>query len=59
MLRCTAALSLLTAVSCVVVSSDRVSMNRSPDGSTGSFALHDTLSSSASSPGKRVNGSAF
>ena len=35
-------------------SSDGVSMNRNPDGSTGSF-LHDTLSSSASSPGTRVN----
>jgi endonuclease/exonuclease/phosphatase family metal-dependent hydrolase len=41
-------------------STDGVSMNRSPDGSaTGSFALHTTLSASASSAGKRVNGSAF
>lgn len=42
-----------------LASSDGVSMNRSPDGSTGSFVLHNTLSSKASSPGKRVDGSAF
>jgi endonuclease/exonuclease/phosphatase family metal-dependent hydrolase len=39
--------------------SDGVSMNRSPDGSTGGFVLHNTLAGSASSAGKRVNGSAF
>jgi endonuclease/exonuclease/phosphatase family metal-dependent hydrolase len=36
---------------------DGVSMNRSPDASSGgSFVLHTTLSSSASSAGKRTNG---
>jgi hypothetical protein len=40
--------------------SDGVSMNRSPDGSpSGSFVLHTTLSSSASSPGTRVDGTPF
>ncbi|QRK13579.1 lamin tail domain-containing protein [Archangium violaceum] len=39
---------------------DGVSMNRSPDASSGgSFVLHTTLSSLSSSPGKRVSGSAF
>jgi hypothetical protein len=39
---------------------DGVSMNRSPDGTSGAtFVLHTTLSSLASSPGKRVSGSAF
>ena len=39
---------------------DGVSMNRSPDTSaTGTFVLHTTLSSLTSSPGTRVNGSAF
>jgi endonuclease/exonuclease/phosphatase family metal-dependent hydrolase len=39
---------------------DGVSMNRSPDASaTGTFVLHTTLSSLASSGGKRVNGTAF
>jgi endonuclease/exonuclease/phosphatase family metal-dependent hydrolase len=39
---------------------DGVSMNRGPDASSGgSFVLHTTLSSAASSPGKRVSGSAF
>lgn len=38
---------------------DGLSMNRGPDGSTGSFVRHDTLSSSSSSPGRRVDGSAF
>jgi hypothetical protein len=41
-----------------LASSDGMSMNRSPEGRIGSFVLHDKLSSSASSPGKRVNGSA-
>jgi endonuclease/exonuclease/phosphatase family metal-dependent hydrolase len=41
-------------------STDGVSMNRSPDASsTGSFLLHTSLSSSASSPGTRADGSAF
>ena len=41
-------------------SSDGVSMNRDPDGSaTGSFVLHTQLSSRQSSPGTRVDGSAF
>ena len=38
---------------------DGVSMNRSPDASTGSFVLHTTLSSLQSSAGTRVNGTAF
>ncbi|WP_257459343.1 lamin tail domain-containing protein [Archangium lipolyticum] len=39
---------------------DGVSMNRSPDASSGgSFVLHTTLSGLAASPGKRVSGSAF
>lgn len=41
-------------------STDGVSMNRNPDGSsTGSWVLHTTLSSLSSSPGKRVDGSSF
>lgn len=38
---------------------DGVSMNRSPDGSTGSFVLHTTLSSLSASPGNRVTGAAW
>jgi endonuclease/exonuclease/phosphatase family metal-dependent hydrolase len=38
---------------------DGVSMNRSPDGSTAGFVLHTNLSSRSSSPGTRVDGSAF
>lgn len=39
---------------------DGVSMNRSPDASaSGTFVLHTTLSSLQSSPGTRVNGTAF
>jgi len=41
-------------------STDGVSMNRSPDASSGgTFVLHTTLSSVASSAGKRVSGAAF
>jgi beta-lactamase superfamily II metal-dependent hydrolase len=41
-------------------SQDGVSMNRSPDASaTGSFVLHNTLSTLSASPGARVNGVAF
>jgi endonuclease/exonuclease/phosphatase family metal-dependent hydrolase len=41
-------------------STDGVSMNRSPDASSGgAFVLHTTLSSLASSAGKRVSGAAF
>jgi endonuclease/exonuclease/phosphatase family metal-dependent hydrolase len=41
-------------------STDGVSMNRSPDASSGgTFVLHTTLSGLASSPGKRVSGSVF
>lgn len=41
-------------------SSDGVSMNRNPDASaTGTFVLHTALAVASSSPGKRVNGSAF
>ena len=42
-----------------LAASDGVSMNRSPDASTGSFVLHNTLSSLLSSAAKRVNGTAF
>jgi hypothetical protein len=38
---------------------DGVSINRSPDASTGSFEFHTTLSSLGASPGTRVDGSAF
>ncbi|MDY7229061.1 lamin tail domain-containing protein [Hyalangium rubrum] len=39
---------------------DGVSANRSPDGSsTGSFVLHTSVGSTASSPGKRANGTAY
>ncbi|HTE53263.1 MAG TPA: lamin tail domain-containing protein [Kofleriaceae bacterium] len=38
---------------------DGVSMNRSPDGSEGSFVLHSTLSSLDASPGLRSSGSGF
>jgi endonuclease/exonuclease/phosphatase family metal-dependent hydrolase len=40
-------------------SNDGVSMNRNPDGSTGGLVLHTALSTLSSSPGKRVNGTAF
>jgi len=43
-----------------LASTDGVSANRSPDASSGgTFVLHTTLSGLASSPGKRVSGSAF
>jgi endonuclease/exonuclease/phosphatase family metal-dependent hydrolase len=43
-----------------LASTDGVSMNRSPDASSGgTFVLHTTLSSLASSAGKRVSGVAF
>jgi endonuclease/exonuclease/phosphatase family metal-dependent hydrolase len=43
-----------------LTSTDGVSANRSPDGSSsGSFVLHTSLSSASSSPGKRVSGTAF
>jgi endonuclease/exonuclease/phosphatase family metal-dependent hydrolase len=39
---------------------DGVSMNRSPDASaTGTFVLHNTISSLVSSPGKHASGTAF
>ena len=38
---------------------DGVSMNRSPDGTTGSFVLHTSLSSTSSSAGKRASGLAW
>jgi endonuclease/exonuclease/phosphatase family metal-dependent hydrolase len=38
---------------------DGVSMNRSPDGSTGPFVLHTTISSLQSSPGTRADGTAW
>jgi endonuclease/exonuclease/phosphatase family metal-dependent hydrolase len=45
--------------SSTLAGTDGVSMNRSPDATTGSFVLHTTLSSLQSSAGKRVNGTAF
>lgn len=46
--------------SSTLAGTDGVSMNRSPDMSgTGSFVLHTTLGSLQSSPGTRVNGTAF
>jgi hypothetical protein len=39
---------------------DGVSMNRSPDGDpAGTFVLHTALSASPSSPGTRIDGTAF
>lgn len=38
---------------------DGVSMNRSPDGTAGSFALHTSVSSAQSSPGVRASGAAW
>jgi endonuclease/exonuclease/phosphatase family metal-dependent hydrolase len=38
---------------------DGVSMNRSPDATTGGFVLHTAVSSGTSSAGKRANGAAF
>jgi endonuclease/exonuclease/phosphatase family metal-dependent hydrolase len=43
-----------------LASQDGVSMNRSPDASaTGTFVLHNTISSLSSSPGTHANGTAF
>jgi beta-lactamase superfamily II metal-dependent hydrolase/chitodextrinase len=43
-----------------LASQDGVSANRSPDGSaTGTFVLHNTISSRASSGGTRIDGTAF
>ncbi|MFY0563340.1 lamin tail domain-containing protein [Archangium lansingense] len=43
-----------------LASQDGVSMNRNPDASaTGTFVLHTSLSALSTSPGVRVNGSAF
>jgi hypothetical protein len=47
------------AYSSSLAGNDGVSMNRSPDGSTGGFVLHTAVSSLSSSPGKRANGSAW
>ena len=48
------------AYSSSLAGTDGVSMNRSPDASaTGSWVLHTTLGTLSSSPGKRVNGTAF
>jgi hypothetical protein len=38
---------------------DGVSMNRSPDGTTGGFVLHTSISSAQSSPGARASGAAW
>ncbi|WP_369945191.1 lamin tail domain-containing protein [Vitiosangium sp. GDMCC 1.1324] len=49
-----------TTYSSTLAGTDGVSMNRSPDATSGAtFVLHTTLSSLSSSPGKRVSGSAF
>jgi endonuclease/exonuclease/phosphatase family metal-dependent hydrolase len=49
-----------TTYSSSLSGTDGVSMNRSPDSTSGAtFVLHTTLSSSASSPGKRANGTAY
>jgi hypothetical protein len=49
-----------TTYSSSLAGTDGVSMNRSPDVTSGAtFVLHTTLSSSASSPGKRANGTAY
>jgi endonuclease/exonuclease/phosphatase family metal-dependent hydrolase len=41
-------------------STDGVSMNRNPDGSTGApFVLHTTISNLSASPGRRASGSSF
>ncbi len=45
--------------SSTLAGTDGVSMNRSPDATTGSFVLHTTLGGLSSSPGVRVNGTAF
>ena len=43
-----------------LASRDGVSMNRSPDGNpSGTFVLHTTLSTAATSPGRRVTGASF
>jgi endonuclease/exonuclease/phosphatase family metal-dependent hydrolase len=47
------------AYTSTLAGTDGVSMNRSPDATTGSFVLHTALSSLQSSAGKRVNGTAF
>ncbi|HSU15337.1 lamin tail domain-containing protein [Longimicrobium sp.] len=48
------------AYSSSLAGTDGVSMNRSPDASaTGTFVLHTSISSLASSPGKHANGTAF
>jgi hypothetical protein len=38
---------------------DGVSMNRNPDGTTGGFVLHTSISSAQSSPGVRASGAAW
>ena len=45
--------------SSTLAGSDGVSMNRSPDATTGSFVLHTTLGALQSSAGVRANGTAF
>jgi endonuclease/exonuclease/phosphatase family metal-dependent hydrolase len=47
-------------LSSAVCGTDGVSANRSPDvSSSGSFVLHTSVSTAASSPGKRANGTTF
>lgn len=47
------------AYTSTLAGTDGVSMNRSPDATSGSFVLHTTLSALQSSAGVRVNGAAF
>ena len=42
-----------------LASTDGVSMNRSPDGTTGGFVLHTAVSSLSRSPGTRASGAAW
>jgi endonuclease/exonuclease/phosphatase family metal-dependent hydrolase len=48
-----------TTYSSGLSSTDGVSMNRSPDASTGAFVLHTTISALAASPGRRASGASF
>jgi lamin tail-like protein/endonuclease/exonuclease/phosphatase family protein len=47
------------AYSSTLSGTDGVSMNRSPDGTTGGFVLHTSISSAQSSPGTRASGAAW
>jgi endonuclease/exonuclease/phosphatase family metal-dependent hydrolase len=47
------------AYTSALAGTDGVSMNRNPDGTTGSFALHTSVSSAQSSPGRRASGASW